>query len=75
MDSIHCSARLDIKDKMNAVTFNALFATYDVKAGARVYASDTATTFKTIKDVTPYQYTMEKPDYKFGDEYEFSEEP
>ena len=74
IDEIHCSAILLIESKMSASTFNDLFATYDVKAGARIYTSDSATSYKKIQDMT-YDYTMTKPDYKFGDEHELSEEP
>jgi len=74
MDSIGCSAIILIEDKMNTETFGALFSDYDVKAGSRVYADKEATSFKKIKDTT-YEYKMDKPDYKFGDEYELSEEP
>ena len=74
MDAINCSAILLIEDKMTAATFNELFATYEVKAGSRVYATEDATSYKKIKDIT-YEYTMTKPDYKFGDEHELSEEP
>jgi hypothetical protein len=73
-DMIRCQAHLDISTKMDKDNFNAIFSSYDVKAGARVYQDALATQFKTIKDVT-FDYTSTKPDYKFGDEFELSEEP
>lgn len=74
VDSINCQAQLDINSKMDATTFNALFASYDVKAGTRVYVDNLSTSYKTLKDLS-YEYSMTKPDYKFGEEYELSEEP
>jgi hypothetical protein len=59
---------------MDKDTFNAIFSAYDVKAGARLYKDALATRFTNIKDVT-FDYTSTKPDYKFGEEFELSEEP
>jgi hypothetical protein len=74
LDKIVCRAHLDINSKMDKDTFNALFAAYSVKAGARVYADALATQFKKIKDVT-FEYTSTKPTYKFGEAFELNEEP
>ena len=42
--------------------------------GSRVYESDDATDFVTLTEET-FDYELKKPEYNFGDDFEFDEAP
>jgi hypothetical protein len=66
-----CKASLDLP-KINRS--DDLFKNYTVTMGSRVYDSDDATDFVTLTE-EEFDYDLVKPEYTFGDDYEFDEAP
>lgn len=66
-----CAVALDTL-KTDPTIFLSNFSTFSAFYGARYYTSDTA--FTTVHD-SSFTFTLTKPTYEFGDEFEFEEAP
>ena len=76
VDKIKCSAQFDVNDKMDSTKFDDYFQNdFKVTYGAAKFADENDTSGKPIGDGAEETFELAKPDYKFGDAFEFNEEP
>lgn len=75
VSELSCTAVWDQVHKYGA-EFKALFGkTYEVETGVRLFndASDATKSKKVVED--SFEFELKAPEYKFGDAYDFSDEP
>ena len=77
-DSVSALSCIAVWDQPNKYgpKFDALFGkTYEVETGVRIFddANDATKSKKVVED--SFEFKLEKPEYKFGDAYDFSDKP